>query len=42
LALGVDVRSRHLFDEDPRLERFIVPSGTLSTIRVGLHTSWMF
>ena len=42
MGLGVDVRSRHLFDEEPRLERFIVPAGTLSTVRVGSHLSWVF
>ena len=42
LGLGIDVRSRHLFDEDARLERFIVPAGRLSTVRVGSHASWVF
>lgn len=42
LGLGVDIRSRHLFDEESRLERFIVPAGMLSTVRVGSHASWVF
>jgi opacity protein-like surface antigen len=41
-ALGVDVRSRHLFDEEARLDRFIIPAGTLNTLRVGSHASWQF
>jgi opacity protein-like surface antigen len=42
LALGVDVRSRHLLDEEARFDRFIVPAGTLDTLRVGSHASWQF
>jgi hypothetical protein len=42
LALSADVRSLHLFDEAAVAERFITPSGTLSTLRVGARVSWLF
>ena len=42
LALGADVRSLHLLDEEAAPDRFIVPSGTLSTLRVGSRISWQF
>jgi hypothetical protein len=42
LALGVDIRSRHLFDEEAGTDRYIIPAGTLNTLRVGLHATWKF
>jgi opacity protein-like surface antigen len=42
LAFGVDVRARHLFDEEAPLDRFIMPAGTLRTLRAGSHVSWRF
>lgn len=42
LAVGADVRSLHLFDERAKVDRFITPSGTLSTVRVGSRVSWQF
>lgn len=42
LEVGVDVRSLHLLDDPAPVERFIVPSGTLSTLRVGSRVSWRF
>jgi opacity protein-like surface antigen len=42
LGLGVDIRSRQLFDEEPDLDRYLVPAGTLSTVRVGSHATWRF
>ena len=42
LAIGADVRSLHLLDEAANLERFITPSGALSTLRVGSRVSWQF
>jgi hypothetical protein len=42
LGVGIDVRSLHLRDDPASVERFIVPSGTLSTLRVGSRVSWRF
>jgi hypothetical protein len=42
LAIGADVRSLHLLDEAANLDRFITPSGALSTLRVGSRVSWQF
>jgi hypothetical protein len=42
LALGVDVRSLHLLDEDATPDRFITPAGRLSAVRVGSRISWRF
>jgi hypothetical protein len=42
LGVGIDVRSLHLRDDPASIERFIVPSGTLSTLRVGSRVSWRF
>jgi opacity protein-like surface antigen len=42
LSVGVDLRSLHLLDEEANLDRFITPSGTLSTLRVGSRISWRF
>ena len=42
IAVGGDVRSLHLLDDAPTPERFITPSGTLSTLRVGSRVSWRF
>lgn len=42
LAMGADVRSLHLFDEEAKLDRFIMPSGALSTLRVGSRICWRF
>jgi opacity protein-like surface antigen len=42
LRLGLDIRSRQLFDEEPELNRYIVPAGTLSTVRIGSHATWKF
>jgi opacity protein-like surface antigen len=42
LAVGVDIRSRHLFDDEPKPDRFIVPAGTLSAVRLGSQASWAF
>jgi hypothetical protein len=41
-ALGADVRSLHLFDEAAPVERFISPSGRLTTLRVGSRISYEF
>jgi opacity protein-like surface antigen len=41
-AIGADVRSLHLGDEEAGPDRFITPSGTLSTLRVGSRISWRF
>jgi hypothetical protein len=42
LALGVDVRVLSLLDEESPPERFIQPSGTLRTVRLGARASWTF
>lgn len=42
LAMGADVRSLHLLDEEATTDRFIMPSGALSTLRVGSRISWQF
>ena len=42
LAIGADLRSLHLFDEEATADRFIMPSGALSTLRVGSRLSWLF
>ena len=42
VGIGADVRSLHLLDEPADPARFITPSGTLSTIRVGSRVSWRF
>jgi opacity protein-like surface antigen len=42
VAIGAEVRSLHLLDEAANLERLILPSGTLSTLRVGSRVSWRF
>jgi hypothetical protein len=42
LAIGADVRSLHLLDEAANPDRFITPSGALSTLRVGSRVSWQF
>ncbi len=42
LAVGADVRSLHLLDEEATADRFITPSGMLSTLRVGSRVSWRF
>jgi opacity protein-like surface antigen len=42
LAIGADVRSLHLFDDEATADRFIMPSGTLSTLRFGSRLSWLF
>ena len=42
VALGVDVRSLHLRDDPPALDRFIVPADMLSTLRIGSRVSWQF
>jgi hypothetical protein len=42
LALGADVRSLHLFDKEATADRFIVPSGALSTLRIGSRLTWLF
>jgi hypothetical protein len=41
-ALGVDMRSLHLFDDEAKIDRFIMPSGVLSTLRIGSRVSWHF
>lgn len=42
LAVGADVRSLHLLDEEADADRFIMPSGALSTLRFGSRVSWQF
>lgn len=42
VALGVDVRSVRLFDDEASPERFIEPAGTLTTLRVGARASLAF
>lgn len=42
LAMGADVRSLHLLDEEATADRFIRPSGALNTLRVGSRISWQF
>jgi hypothetical protein len=42
LAVGADVRSLHVLDEHAKAERFIMPSGALSTLRVGSRITWQF
>jgi hypothetical protein len=42
LAVGADVRSLQLFDDEATADRFITPSGVLSTLRVGSRVSWRF
>lgn len=42
LAIGVDVRSLHLLDEDTSPDRFITPARMLSTLRVGSRVAWRF
>jgi hypothetical protein len=41
-ALGVDVRSLHLRDEEAGVDRFITPAGMLSAVRVAGRASWRF
>jgi hypothetical protein len=41
-ALGADVRSVRLFDDEATADRFIVPAGAISTVRVGSRVSWQF
>jgi opacity protein-like surface antigen len=41
-VIGVDVRSLHVRDEEATPARFIVPAGTLDTLRVGARVSWRF
>lgn len=42
LAVGADVRSLHLLDEEAPPQRFIVPAGTLGTVRANVRVSWLF
>jgi Outer membrane protein beta-barrel domain len=42
LKVGADVRALHLFDQTATADRFIEPSGTLRTVRVGSRVSWQF
>jgi opacity protein-like surface antigen len=42
LAVGADVRWAHLLDEEATPDRFIVPAGTISTLRAGSRVSWRF
>jgi len=42
LGVGADVRLLHLLDEQADADRFITPSGTLSTVRAGSRVSWQF
>jgi hypothetical protein len=42
LALGADVRVLHLFDTEAPLDRFIEPSGALTTVRAGARLDWVF
>jgi hypothetical protein len=42
LAIGADLRVLHLFDDESTAERFIQPSGTLRTVRLGSRVSWEF
>ena len=41
-AVGIDVRSLHLFDEEAEAARFIEPAGVLGTLRVGATAVWSF
>jgi hypothetical protein len=41
-AVGIDVRSLHLFDDHGEEARFIAPAGTLSTVRLGARAVWKF
>jgi hypothetical protein len=41
-AVGVDVRSLHLFDDEATIGQFITPAGTLSMFRVGSRVSYEF
>lgn len=41
-AVGVDVRSLHLFDDAVDENRHITPAGALSTMRVGSRLRWTF
>lgn len=40
--VGADIRSLHALDEEADADRFITPSGVLSTLRVGSRASWRF
>lgn len=42
LLLGADVRSLHLFDEEPAEDRRILPGGRLVTLRAGARVGWRF
>jgi hypothetical protein len=42
LDLGADVRSLQLLDQAASVDRFITPSGTLNTLRIGSRVSWRF
>lgn len=42
VAVGVDVRSLYLLDDEPTTDRFITPSGALGTLRIGSRVSWAF
>lgn len=42
VAVGADVRSLHLLDEEASTEHFMMPSSALSTLRIGSRVSWAF
>ena len=42
IAVGVDVRSAHVFDAEADPDRFIEPAGAISTLRAGSRVSWRF
>jgi hypothetical protein len=41
-AVGGDVRSLHLFDDEAAPAVFITPDGRLTALRVGVRVSWRF
>jgi opacity protein-like surface antigen len=42
LAVGVDLRSLHLRDDEGEKARFIMPAGWLDTVRIGARVAWRF
>lgn len=41
-AIGADIRSLTILDDEPSLDRYITPAGALQTVRVGSRVTWRF
>jgi hypothetical protein len=42
IAIGCDLRSLHLRDDEGEEARFITPAGWIRTVRVGARIVWRF